>query len=137
MNHREMQVRGTRDRKKPRGQQTARERQREAGRQRPRLGAWEGGGPWVGEGSGHIYSLGAPPVGLWASPVQGVRKEVTEREVSRAQGVGQEVEKLIVGRQQPQPTEELPIPPKEPQSLYYGSHLLWGTAPYFCGPGGH
>ena len=73
----------------------------------------------------------------WASPVQGVRKEVTEREVSRAQGVGQEVEKLIVGRQQPQPTGELPIPPKEPQSLYYGSHLLWGTAPYFCGPGGH
>lgn len=41
-----------------------------------------------------------------------------EREISRAQEVGQEVEKLIVGRQQPQPTEESPIPPKEPQSLY-------------------
>lgn len=45
MNCRETQVRGSRGRKKPRGQQIARERQREAGRQAgPRPGAWEGRG---------------------------------------------------------------------------------------------
>lgn len=43
---------------------------------------------------------------------------------------------LIVGCPQPQPTEEPPTRPREPQSLYYGPHLLWGTAPYYYGPGG-
>ena len=54
-----------------------------------------------------------------------------------AKEVGQEVEKFIVRCQQPQPTEEPPTPLKELQSLYCRLHLLWGTAQYFYGLGGH